>query len=249
MFFIFSILRILEPSMIGTMKKHVVVFTGAGISAESGLKTFRGDDGLWEGYRVEDVATPEAWARDPELVQEFYNIRRKAVLEAKPNAAHQALVRLEEYFEVDIITQNIDDLHERAGSTRVQHLHGLITRSQSSVDPTLTYPIRGAEIKMGDSCQYGSQLRPHVVWFGEPVPAMVKAIGTCRQADVFIVVGTSLQVYPAAGLLYEVPAGAQKYVVDPLASALVSERGITCIDGNASEAIPVLVEQLCVNKG
>ena len=157
--------------MTGIMKKRMVVFTGAGISAESGLKTFRGDDGLWEGYRVEDVATPQAWGRDPELVQEFYNIRRKAVLAAQPNAAHKALVRLEAFYNVDIITQNIDDLHERAGSARVHHLHGLITRSQSNVDPTLTYAIQGDKIRMGERCERGSQLRPHVVWFGEPVPA------------------------------------------------------------------------------
>lgn len=230
------------------MKKHVVVFTGAGISAESGLKTFRGDDGLWEGYRVEDVATPEAWARDPELVQEFYNIRRKAVLGAQPNPAHSALVRLEKYFDVDIITQNIDDLHERAGSARVLHLHGLITRSQSSAHPTLTYPIHGSEIRMGDHCQYGSQLRPHVVWFGEPVPAMTEAIRICRQADIFLVVGTSLQVYPAAGLLFEVPSTARKYVIDPSASTLVNDDRMVCIDGKASQALPALVEQLCAKK-
>lgn len=230
------------------MKKRIVVFTGAGISAESGLKTFRGEDGLWEGYRVEDVATPEAWERNPELVQDFYNIRRKAVLEAQPNLAHLAIVRLEKYFDVSIITQNIDDLHERAGSARVLHLHGLITRSQSSVDPTLTYPIQGAEVRMDDRCQYGSQLRPHVVWFGEPVPAMTEAIHTCRQADIFIVVGTSLQVYPAAGLLFEVPSKAEKYVVDPSASALVDDERVVCIDGKACEALPALIEQICSKK-
>lgn len=223
----------------------MVVFTGAGISAESGLKTFRGDDGLWEGYRVEDVATPQAWGRDPELVQGFYNIRRKAVLAAQPNAAHKALVRLEACYDVDIITQNIDDLHERAGSARVHHLHGLITRSQSSVDPTLTYAIQGDKIRMGERCERGSQLRPHVVCFGEPVPAMTHAIGLCRQADVFVVVGTSLQVYPAAGLLYEVRHEVRKFVVDPHASALVNEAGMTCIDGKASEAVPALVDELC----
>lgn len=231
------------------MKKRIVVFTGAGISAESGLKTFRGEDGLWEGHRVEDVATPEAWVRNPELVQEFYNMRRKAVLDARPNAAHEALVRLEACYEVDIITQNIDDLHERAGSARVLHLHGLITRSQSSLDPTLTYPTDGPEIRMGDVCELGSQLRPHVVWFGEPVPAMVDAIRLCRHADLFIVVGTSLQVYPAAGLRYEVPPGTPQYVVDPFASTLVSDPNVTCIDGTASEAVPRLVEELCAAVG
>ncbi len=231
------------------MKKRVVVFTGAGISAESGLKTFRGDDGLWEGHRVEDVATPQAWARNPELVQEFYNMRRKAVLDSRPNAAHEALVRLEACYEVDIITQNIDDLHERAGSAQVLHLHGQITRSQSSVDPTLTYPVDGAAIRMGDVCELGSQLRPHVVWFGEPVPAMAEAIRLCRRADLFIVVGTSLQVYPAAGLRYEVPRDIPQYVVDPLASTLVTDPDVRCIDGAASEAVPRLVDELCTAAG
>ncbi|HQS07047.1 MAG TPA: Sir2 family NAD-dependent protein deacetylase, partial [Daejeonella sp.] len=146
--------------------KKVVVVTGAGISAESGLKTFRDSGGLWEGYNVYDVATPEAWKRDPDLVQHFYNERRKSVLEAEPNAAHYALVKLEEKFQVTIITQNIDDLHERAGSSRIIHLHGLITKSQSDRNPNLTYDILGSELKIGELCELGSQLRPHVVWFG-----------------------------------------------------------------------------------
>ncbi|WP_353195730.1 NAD-dependent deacylase [Parapedobacter defluvii] len=224
--------------------EHIVVFTGAGISAESGLKTFRGADGLWEGYRVEEVATPEAWERNPELVQHFYNIRRKAVREAQPNAAHQALAKLEEKYRVTVVTQNIDDLHERAGSSTVLHLHGLITRSQSSVNPALTYPITGNEIHMGECCELGSQLRPHVVWFGEAVPAMGEAIGVCRQADVFIVVGTSLQVYPAAGLLDEVPDRAVKYFVDPQASLLSRQPGVICVDDKAATAVPQLVERL-----
>lgn len=222
---------------------HIVVFTGAGISAESGLKTFRGDDGLWDGYRIEDVATPEAWLRNPEQVQHFYNIRRKAVLEAQPNAAHTALARLEQRYSVTVITQNIDDLHERAGSTAVVHLHGLITRSQSSVDPRITYPITGSEIHMGERCERGSQLRPHVVWFGEAVPAMETAIRICRSADIFIVIGTSLQVYPAAGLLYEIPTGTKTYFIDPQASQL-ARGGITCIDEKATIAIPRLVDRL-----
>ncbi|SEL15138.1 SIR2 family NAD-dependent protein deacylase [Parapedobacter koreensis] len=224
--------------------KHVVVFTGAGISAESGLKTFRGEDGLWEGYRIEDVATPAAWVKDPEMVQHFYNIRRKSVLEAHPNAAHRALVALEKKYRVSIITQNIDDLHERAGSNTVLHLHGLITRSQSSVNPKLTYPINGSEISMGERCELGSQLRPHVVWFGEPVPAMGEAIGMCRTADIFIIIGTSLQVYPAAGLLDEAPENAVKYFVDRQASALSRDRGLICIDEKATVGVPWIVEQL-----
>ncbi|MBK1440392.1 NAD-dependent deacylase [Parapedobacter sp. ISTM3] len=224
--------------------KHIVVFTGAGISAESGLKTFRGEDGLWEGYRVEDVATPEAWAKDPEMVQHFYNIRRKAVLEAEPNAAHRALVTLEETNRVSIITQNIDDLHERAGSSTVLHLHGLITRSQSSINPKLTYPITGSKLHMGDRCELGSQLRPHVVWFGEPVPAMGEAIRICQTADIFIIIGTSLQVYPAAGLLNEVPATATKYFVDQQASELLKRTDVICVDEKATVGVPWIVAQL-----
>ncbi len=224
--------------------EHIVVFTGAGISAESGLQTFRGSDGLWEGYRVEDVATPEAWARDPDLVQDFYNVRRRSVLEAQPNAAHRALVQLEARYQVTVITQNIDDLHERAGSGRVVHLHGMITRSQSSIDPRLTYPIAGSEIRMGELCELGSQLRPHVVWFGEAVPELGKAARICAQADAFIVIGTSLQVYPAAGLLDEVPAAAAKYFADPHASSLSRQPDVICIDQPATVAVPWIVGQL-----
>jgi NAD-dependent deacetylase len=194
--------------------KKIVVLTGAGISAESGLKTFRDAGGLWEGYRVQDVATPEAWKRDPRLVQTFYNERRKAVLDANPNLAHVALRRLEEKYDVSIITQNIDNLHERAGSSKVVHLHGLITKSQSDKNPLLTYDISGWELKMGDLCELGSQLRPHVVWFGEPVPMIEYAQGICKEADIFIVIGTSLQVYPAAGLIDFVPTESKKYLID-----------------------------------
>lgn len=224
--------------------EHIVVFTGAGISAESGLKTFRGDDGLWEGYRVEDVATPEAWQRNPAQVQAFYNVRRKSVLAAQPNAAHLALAALQRTKPVTIITQNIDDLHERAGSTDVVHLHGLITKSQSSINPTLTYPITGSEIAMGERCELGSQLRPHVVWFGEPVPAMSEAIRICRQASVFLIVGTSLQVYPAAGLVEEVPAQTKIYVIDPHASQLPIARAANYIDQQATVGVPNVVEEL-----
>ena len=194
--------------------KKIVVLTGAGISAESGLKTFRDAGGLWEGYRIEEVATPEAWKRDPILVQSFYNERRKAVLEADPNSAHLALTRLEEKYDVTIVTQNIDNLHERAGSSNVVHLHGLITKSQSDKNPLLTYDISGWELKMGEYCELGSQLRPHVVWFGEAVPMIEYAQRICKEADIFIVIGTSLQVYPAAGLIDFVPAKSKKYLVD-----------------------------------
>jgi len=224
--------------------KHIVVFTGAGISAESGLKTFRGEDGLWEGYRIEDVATPEAWRANPERVQHFYNLRRKSVLEAEPNAAHLALVELEKRYQVTIITQNIDDLHERAGSSKVLHLHGLITKSQSSINPNLVYPVAGSEISMGELCELRSQLRPHVVWFGEPVPAMTEATKICRQASIFIVIGTSLQVYPAAGLLDVVPCDAQRYVVDPRASTLSKHLDVICFDDQASMGVPNIVAYL-----
>lgn len=196
------------------MRKKLVVLTGAGISAESGLKTFRDAGGLWEGHHVHDVATPEAWKRDPVLVQQFYNERRKSVIAASPNEAHLALVKLENKYDVTIITQNIDDLHERAGSTNIIHLHGIITKSQSDKKADLTYDMEGWELKMGELCELGSQLRPHVVWFGEAVPMIEKAAAICYAADIFIVIGTSLQVYPAAGLIDLVPKSALKFLVD-----------------------------------
>lgn len=194
--------------------KKLVVLTGAGISAESGLSTFRDKGGLWEGYNIEDVATPEAWRHNPELVQTFYNERRKGVLEAQPNQAHFDLARLQEDYDVQIITQNIDDLHERAGSENVLHLHGVITRSQSDFDGSVTYPIAGWEIKATDLCEYGYPLRPHVVWFGEAVPNLQHAAEICNGADIFAVIGTKLAVYPAAGLIDYVPDDVIRYVID-----------------------------------
>ena len=223
--------------------KKLVVLTGAGISADSGLQTFRDSGGLWEGYNVYDVATPEAWQRNPELVQNFYNERRKAVLKAEPNEAHYALVKLEEKYEVSIITQNIDDLHERAGSANIIHLHGLITRSQSDKDPRLTYPVEGAELRMGDLCALGSQLRPHVVWFGEAVPMIERAAQLCSNADIFIVTGTSLQVYPAAGLVNLVPQHTLRYLVDLNPPAGLSGN-IQLIAERSSIGVPKLAEQL-----
>ncbi|AFD06501.1 SIR2 family NAD-dependent protein deacylase [Solitalea canadensis] len=222
--------------------KKLVILTGAGISAESGLKTFRDSDGLWEGYDINEVATPEGWRRNPELVQDFYNMRRKAVVEAQPNAAHYALADLEKYFEVVIITQNIDNLHEKAGSTNVLHLHGIITKSQSSLDPNLTYDIQGYEIKMGEKCEKGSQLRPHVVWFGEAVPMIDPAAKHCSKADYFAVIGTSLQVYPAAGLMNFVPFKIPKFLVDPNAPDV--KNGVTIINEKASIGVPLMAEQL-----
>jgi NAD-dependent deacetylase len=225
-------------------KKHIVILTGAGISAESGLKTFRDSDGLWEGYNIEDVATPEAWDRDAALVQDFYNQRRKSVLEAEPNAAHYALAKLEKEYKVTIITQNIDDLHERAGSTHVVHLHGIITRSQSSRRPSLTYPIKGWELGMDEVCQLGSPLRPHVVWFGENVPMIEPAAQICRTADIFILVGTSLAVYPASGLINYVPHEVPKYIVDPKIPSVYKVANITKIEAKATIGVVALVDEL-----
>ena len=224
--------------------KKIVVLTGAGISAESGLKTFRDSDGLWEGYNIHDVATPEAWERNPELVQQFYNERREQVLSAKPNRGHEILAELENHFDIEIITQNIDDLHERAGSTRVTHLHGIITKSQSDKNPNLTYPIKGTEIKMGECCELGSQLRPHVVWFGESVPMIELAAEICKKADIFVLIGTSLAVYPAAGLLDFVPAAVPKYVIDPVIPNIRRYQNIIPIEKGAVNGITELLHVL-----
>ena len=194
-------------------KVKLVVLTGAGISAESGLQTFRDSDGLWENYRIEDVATPRAWKRDPKLVLEFYNMRRKNVRDAKPNAAHFGLAEFEKYFDVHIITQNIDDLHERAGSVKVMHLHGEIFKMRSEKNERLIYTIEG-DIKPGDKAEDGAQLRPHIVWFEEPVPMIEQAIPIIQSADIFVLIGSSLVVYPAAGLMDYVPLRVPKYVID-----------------------------------
>jgi len=227
--------------------KKIVVLTGAGISAESGLKTFRDSDGLWEGYNIEDVATPQAWHRNPKLVQDFYNMRRKDVLAAKPNAAHIALAKLEEWFDVTIITQNIDDLHERAGSTKVLHLHGIITRSQSSINPKLTYPIEGWELGMDELCELGSPLRAHVVWFGEDVPTIEEAARICAGAELFILSGTSLAVYPAAWLIHYVKSRVKKFIVDPNIPIVNRLTNVIEIQAKATVGIPELVDELISN--
>ena len=224
------------------MPKKVVVLTGAGISAESGLKTFRDAGGLWEGHNVYDVATPEAWLRNPGLVQQFYNERRKSVLSALPNEGHLALVKLESEFDVTVITQNIDDLHERAGSSDVLHLHGIITKSQSNKNPELTYDITGWELKMGEFCELGTQLRPHVVWFGESVPMIERAANLCQVADIFIIIGTSLQVYPAAGLIDFVPVTALKFIIDLNETSVPGD--VESIKESASTGVPKLVDRL-----
>ncbi len=187
------------------MKKKLVVLTGAGVSAESGIRTFRDQNGLWEGHDVMEVASPEGWRRNKPLVLDFYNQRRKEALKVKPNQAHIGLAELEKWYDVTIVTQNIDNLHERAGSSKVIHLHGEIFKSQSTIDPHLVYEMEGWEIKIGDKCEKGSQLRPFVVWFGEMVPMMEPAIEAAMEADIFAVVGTSLLVYPAAGLIQYTP--------------------------------------------
>jgi NAD-dependent deacetylase len=197
------------------MKKKLVVLSGAGISAESGIPTFRDSDGLWEGHNVMDVATPEGWRKNPALVLDFYNQRRKRALEVKPNRGHEILAELENYFDVTVVTQNVDDLHERAGSSHVIHLHGSLFESRSTKDETLVYPINGWELNLGDVCAKGSQLRPNIVWFGEMVPLMDVAADHAANADFFVVVGTSMVVYPAAGLISYVPHDALKFVVDP----------------------------------
>ncbi len=217
-------------------KKTLVVLTGAGISAESGLKTFRDTDGLWEGYDINEVATPAAWKKNPQLVLEFYNMRRKNIMEAKPNAAHIALAELEKDLNVVVITQNIDDLHERAGSTMVVHLHGEITKMRSERNDALVYPIHG-HINLGDLADDGTQLRPHIVWFHEPVPMMDRAIEIVENADLFAVVGTSLLVYPAAGLLSYAPRAIPKFIVDKRIPQTVSVFNLHAIEKPASEGM------------
>jgi NAD-dependent deacetylase len=224
-------------------KKKMVVLTGAGISAESGLKTFRDSDGLWEGYDVKEVATPGAWKKNPALVLEFYNQRRKNVLDAQPNAAHTGLAQLQEDFDVHIITQNIDDLHERAGSEKVLHLHGEIFKMRSEFDASLVYEIKG-DINLGDKAGDGAQLRPHIVWFEEPVPMIEEAIPLVFEADIFVVVGTSLVVYPAAGLVNYAPKYIPKYIIDKQIPYTSSVYNVTGIEKPATEGVQELIKIL-----
>ncbi len=224
------------------MTEKIVVLTGAGISAESGISTFRDSDGLWEHYRVEDVATHEAYERNPELVLDFYNQRRRQLFDAQPNEAHRQLVRLEQRYDVQIVTQNIDDLHERAGSKHVLHLHGELTKGRSDVHPDMIVDIGRRDIKLGDLAPDGTQLRPHIVWFGEAVPNIEPAAELCEQADIFIVVGTSMAVYPAAGLIHYVPRSARCYVVDP--KEVPVSRQVTFIKDVATRGVTQLVNNL-----
>jgi len=222
----------------------IVVFTGAGVSAESGISTFRDSGGLWEKYDIRDVATPEAWIKNPLLVLDFYNQRRKQVLEAKPNDGHLSLVELEKKFDVSVITQNVDDLHERAGSKNVLHLHGEIRKARSTNDPTLVYTIKGWELKAGDKCELGSQLRPHIVWFGEMVTELDNAQAIAATADIFIIIGTSLNVYPAAGLVHFAPPHAQIFLVDPNSVNDIGIKNLTTIKESAGKGVPELVKKL-----
>ena len=223
--------------------KKLVILTGAGISAESGLKTFRDSDGLWEGYNVYEVATPRGFTANPQLVLDFYNMRRKEVATAKPNAAHIGLAELENDFDVQIITQNIDDLHERAGSKKVLHLHGEICKMRSVADENTTYAIRD-DIHVGDLAPDGFQLRPHIVWFEEPVPMIELALSMVMTAEILVVIGTSLQVYPAAGLMNYAPPYSKKFIIDKKIPETASIKNLIQIEATASEGVQQLKKLL-----
>ena len=222
----------------------MVVLTGAGVSQESGIPTFRDANGLWEGYRVEDVASPEGWNKNPEVVLDFYNQRRKKAREVVPNRGHEIIAEFQDHFEVVVITQNVDDLHERAGSKHVIHLHGSLFEARSTVDESLVYPISGWELNIGDMCEKGSQLRPNIVWFGEMVPLIEVAEGHARNADIFLVVGTSMLVYPAAGLIDYVPYDAAKYVVDPNVPSISHIPGVKIFQEKAGTGLEKVKHEL-----
>jgi len=224
--------------------KKLVILTGAGMSSESGIRTFRETGGLWEEYDVTEVASPMGWALNRELVLKFYNERRKQLSECKPNAGHFGVAALEKYFNVQIITQNIDNLHERAGSTKVIHLHGELTKARSSSDPSLIYDIGYNDIKTGDKCSKGSQLRPHIVWFGEAVPMMDEAAELTSTSDIFVVIGSSLNVYPAAGLINYAPLTASLWLIDPNEVYVPDNRKVEIIKKSASEGVAILTEKL-----
>jgi NAD-dependent deacetylase len=225
-------------------KKKIVVFSGAGMSAESGIKTFRDTGGLWEEYKIEDVATFSAWTKNQKLVLDFYNQRRKQIMEAVPNEAHKLVAGLQTEFDVQVITQNIDDLHERAGSKNVLHLHGEIMKSRSSESDKLIYNLKSWEIKPGDLCELGSQLRPHIVWFGEAVPEMDHATALAEEADIFITIGTSLNVYPAANLIHVVDTSIPKFLIDPGEFNLDYIKNLTVIKAKAVEGMEILLKKL-----
>jgi NAD-dependent deacetylase len=224
--------------------KRLVVLTGAGMSSESGIKTFRDSGGLWEEYDVSEVATPEAWLKNRNLVLRFYNERRRQLAGCKPNDGHIGLAQLENHFDVQIITQNIDDLHERAGSTKILHLHGELTKARSTVDPSLIYDIGYKDINPGDNCEKRSQLRPHIVWFGEEVPVMDEAVNLAGEADIFVVVGSSLNVYPAAGLINYAHKKASLWLIDPKDVVVPINRNVEVIKEKASRGVAILTERL-----
>ncbi len=224
--------------------KHLVILTGAGMSAESGIRTFRDSGGLWEEYDVMEVASPMGWAKDRDLVLRFYNERRTQLANCEPNDGHKGIAALEKYFDVDVITQNIDNLHERAGSTKILHLHGELTKARSTADPSLIYDIGYKDINPGDKCEKGTQLRPHIVWFGEAVPMMDEAIRIGSSADIFVVVGSSLNVYPAAGLIEYAPAQAPLWLIDPNDVTVPVNRKVEVIKEKASRGVGILTEKL-----
>ncbi len=228
--------------------KKLIVLTGAGMSAESGIKTFRDSGGLWEEHDVAEVATPMAWAKNRELVLRFYNERRRQLAECRPNAGHLDLAALEKHFEVIIITQNVDDLHERAGSTKVLHLHGELTKARSTTDPSLVYDIGYKDILEGDLCEKGSQLRPHIVWFGEAVPMMDIASRIASQADIFVVIGTSMNVYPAAGLVHFAPRNASLWLIDPNDVEIQVAGRVSIIKEKAGAGVEILAQRLLQEK-
>jgi len=224
--------------------KKLIVLTGAGMSAESGLRTFREMGGLWEEYDVYEVASPGGWEKDSELVLKFYNERRKQLLETFPNRGHMALAEMEKDYDVSIVTQNVDDLHERAGSTKILHLHGELRKSQSTVDPTLVYDIEGWELNMGDLCEKGYQLRPHVVWFGEAVPAIEEAAVLAAEAEILVIIGTSMNVYPAASLINYVSPSVPIYLIDPNEVSIAGSSRMSVIRKGASEGVDELIKLL-----
>jgi NAD-dependent deacetylase len=230
--------------MVESVRQKLVVLSGAGMSAESGIPTFRDKGGLWERHRVEDVATPEAWERDRGLVLRFYNERRQKMWSCEPNAGHYGLAKLEAHFDVQIVTQNIDNLHERAGSTHVLHLHGELSKARSSVDPDLIYDIGQKDILVGEKCARGSQLRPHIVWFGEDVPFFQQAAELVESADIVVIIGTSMQVYPAASLVNYASREARVFLIDPAPSPARRPRPITAIATTATEGVAHLTKLL-----
>jgi len=222
--------------------KNLVVLSGAGMSAESGIRTFRDMGGLWKQYDVMEVASPRAWQKNPELVHQFYNERRKQLFKCSPNKGHQLLSELEKYFNVEIITQNVDDLHERAGSSKVLHLHGELKKARSTIDPNLVYELDHWELTLNDKCEKGSPLRPHIVWFGEAVPAIEEASKIVSKADIFIIVGTSLNVYPAAGLIEYVPPNTAIFLIDPNQTQIKTNKRVTFIQEKANIGLERLMK-------